>query len=49
MENPFGFLDTVKEEALDTDDDDDEKDGQPKTQLEAIVKDNEKKIRAQEQ
>ena len=22
LENPFGFLDTVKEEALDTDDDD---------------------------
>jgi hypothetical protein len=26
LENPFGFLDTMKEEAEDTDDDDDNKD-----------------------
>ena len=30
LENPFGFLDNIKEEAMDTDDDD-EKGGQPKT------------------
>lgn len=46
LENPFGFLDTMKDEALETEDD--EEDGKPKSQLEAIVKENEKKIQAQE-
>lgn len=44
LESPFGFLDTMKDEALETEDD--EEDTQPKSQLEAIVKENEKKIQA---
>jgi hypothetical protein len=37
LENPFGFLDTMREEAEDTEDDHDQ-DGQPKSKLEEIVK-----------
>lgn len=47
LENPFGFLDTMKEEALETDDEHD--DGQPKSKLEEMVKENEKKIKVHEQ
>lgn len=48
LENPFGFLDNMKEEAIETDDDEEE-DGQPKSKIEELVKENEKKIKAQEQ
>jgi hypothetical protein len=37
LENPFGFLDTMREEAEDTDNEDDEG-GQPKSAFEAIIK-----------
>ena len=50
LENPFGFLDNLKDDAQDTDDDEKaDKDGQPKTQLEVMVKENEKKIKVHEE
>lgn len=48
LENPFGFLDTMKEEAEETEDDDEEN-GEPKSKLEVIMKENEKKIKGKEQ
>ena len=29
LENPFGFLDTMKEEAIETDEDEEQQDGKP--------------------
>lgn len=46
LENPFGFLDTMKDEALMSDNyDDEENRGQPKSHLEAMVLENEKRLR----
>lgn len=47
LENPFGFMDTMRDEALETEDDG-EDDGQPKSKLEEMVKENEKKIKVHE-
>ena len=46
LENPFGFLETMKDEIEETDDDDNG--GQPKSQFEVMMKDNEKKIKVHE-
>jgi hypothetical protein len=47
LENPFGFLDTMKDEALE--DSEEEDDGKPKTGVQAAVLAGEKRIKAQEQ
>ena len=39
LENPFGFLDTMKEEAYEDDYNDD--DGQPKSKLQTMMQENE--------
>jgi hypothetical protein len=51
LENPFGFLDTMKEEAYDDTDDSEieANNAQQKSPLEVMVKENEKKIKVHEQ
>lgn len=46
LENPFGFLDQMAIEVEETDEEDEEEVGKPKTQMEMMIKDNEKKIHA---
>lgn len=37
LENPFGFLDTMKEQALDDEEEEEEENGQPKSKLEEMI------------
>jgi hypothetical protein len=49
LENPFGFLDTMKEDMMTSDNyHEDGEEGAPKTQFEAIVRDNEKRLKVHE-
>lgn len=49
LENPFGFLDTMRDEAIETEaHDDDDNDGKPKSGIEQMVKESDKKIKQHE-
>ena len=49
LESPFGFLDQMAIEVYESDDEEEEEDkAKPKTQMELMLKDNEKRYKAQE-